>query len=243
MSPELKTNSSLGHKPTERWEFDGSVTEVFEDMLSRSIPQLDAMRDLVLQIGTRFVQPGTDIVDLGCARGDAMAQFLQNHRETNRFVGIEVSQPMLAVARNRFESLIESGTVDIREDDLRLIYPDVRASLTLCILTLQFVPLEYRLRVLEDAFKRTVPGGAFVLVEKILGADAQMNTLLVDLYYRHKRAMGYTQEEIDRKRLSLEGVLVPVTASWNEDLLRRAGFSRIECFWRVLNFCGWIATT
>jgi tRNA (cmo5U34)-methyltransferase len=243
MSPELEAVSSLGHTPAERWEFDESVTGVFDDMLRRSIPQLEVMRDLVFQIGTRFVQPETEIVDLGCARGDAMDQFIQSHQQTNRFVGVEVSGPMLAAARNRFRPLIESGVVDLRDDDLRIAYPSVRASLTLCVLTLQFVPLEYRLRVLEDAFKQTVSGGAFVLVEKILGADAQMDRLFVELYYRHKRAMGYTQEEIDRKRLSLEGVLVPVTAAWNEDLLRSAGFRRIECFWRCLNFCGWIATT
>ncbi|MGH3921557.1 MAG: hypothetical protein ACRDS1_01640 [Pseudonocardiaceae bacterium] len=42
----------------------------------------------------------------------------------------------------------------------------------------------------------------------------------------------YTQEEIDRKRLSLEGVLVPVTAKWNVEMLRAAGFQQVDCFWR-----------
>lgn len=43
------------------------------------------------------------------------------------------------------------------------------------------------------------------------------------------------------KRKSLEGVLVPITAKWNEELLESAGFSQIDCFWRCLNFAGWIA--
>jgi tRNA (cmo5U34)-methyltransferase len=34
---------------------------------------------------------------------------------------------------------------------------------------------------------------------------------------------------------------VPVTAAWNEDLLQQAGFRHVECFWRWLNFGGWIA--
>ena len=51
----------------------------------------------------------------------------------------------------------------------------------------------------------------------------------------------YTQEEIDRKRLSLEGVLVPVTAAWNEDMLRREGFRNVDCFWRWMNFAAWVA--
>ena len=56
-----------------------------------------------------------------------------------------------------------------------------------------------------------------------------------------KRTNGYSQEEVNRKRLSLEGVLVPVTAHWNEDLLRRAGFRDVECIWRCLNFAAWLA--
>mgnify|MGYP002682876247 CR=1 FL=1 len=49
------------------------------------------------------------------------------------------------------------------------------------------------------------------------------------------------RNEIERKRLSLEGVQVPVTARWNEDMLRSAGFDKIECFWRWMNFAGWVA--
>jgi tRNA (cmo5U34)-methyltransferase len=41
--------------------------------------------------------------------------------------------------------------------------------------------------------------------------------------------------------LSLEGVLVPVTAAWNEYLLRSAGFSHVDCFWRWMNFAAWVA--
>ena len=52
---------------------------------------------------------------------------------------------------------------------------------------------------------------------------------------------GYNQESIERKRLSLEGVLVPVTAGWNEDILHSAGFLHIDCFWRWMNFAGWMA--
>jgi len=236
-----QTISSLGHTPGERWSFDESVTAVFDDMLARSIPHIDQMREVVLRTGTCFVQPDTHIVDLGCARGEAMAPLVEKFGRTNRFVGVEVSQPMLTACRERFESFIQTGVVEIREDDLRTCYPPVHASITLCVLTLQFIPIEYRHRVLMDAFKHTASGGAFVLVEKVLGANSRTDKVLVECYHAYKRQMGYTQEEIDRKRLSLEGVLVPITADWNEELLHGAGFHHIECIWRYLNFCAWIA--
>jgi tRNA (cmo5U34)-methyltransferase len=64
---------------------------------------------------------------------------------------------------------------------------------------------------------------------------------MVELYHALKQSNGYSREDIDRKRFALEGVLVPVTARWNEELLRGAGFGEVDCFWRWMNFAGWVA--
>ena len=71
-----RTGSSLWHVPEGRWAFNESVTQVFDDMLHRSIPQNDAMRRAVFNVCRKFVQPGTDIVDLGCSCGEAVAPFV-----------------------------------------------------------------------------------------------------------------------------------------------------------------------
>ena len=60
-------------------------------------------------------------------------------------------------------------------------------------------------------------------------------------YYNMKKENSYSQKQIADKRKSLEGVLVPITAKWNENLLKECGFRQIDCFWRCLNFAGWIA--
>ena len=227
--------------PEGRWCFDASVTVVFEDMLARSIPQYDVMRAACFNLGSKYVQPKTDIVDLGCSRGDALAPFLDYFGAYNRHIGVDVSEPMLATARERFQGYLRTGIADIRNLDLRVAYPPVRASLTLAVLTIQFTPIEYRLRILRDIYRTTIPGGALILVEKILGSCAEIDGQMVKQYYALKASNGYSLEEIERKRLSLEGVLVPVTAKWNEEMLRMAGFNQIDCFWRWMNFSGWIA--
>jgi len=238
--------SSVGHAPGERWEFDADVTRVFDDMLKRSIPQLDVMRvavrDLVLPIIERF--PAHQLVDLGCSRGDALASVADQLPErptagTPKFVGIEVSPPMAAAARSRFAS---RGDVVIVEHDLRLgLPPEVRMpGAFLSVLTLQFVPINYRQRILRECARRLSPGGRLVLVEKVLGSGAELDAEMVALYHASKAAAGYSQDEIDRKALALEGVLVPVTARWNEELLRDAGFREVDCFWRWMSFAGWV---
>lgn len=214
---------------------------MFEDMLARSIPQYEVMRSLVFELGRRFVEPGTAVLDLGSSRGEALAPFVETFGDAVEYVGVEVSAPMLAACRARFEREIESGVMKLLDLDLRDAYPEVRTSLTLSVLTLQFTPIEYRTRIVQDVYDRTVDGGAFILVEKLLGTSARTERVMSEHYHELKRSNGYGQEEIERKKLSLEGVLVPVAADWNEDLLRRAGFDDVECIWRFLNFGAWLA--
>lgn len=236
------TATSLGHLPaTERWQFDESVTRVFDDMLARSIPQYDVMRETTYALARRYVQRGTHILDLGCSNGSALAPFLREFGADASYVGCEISEPMLDAAREQLAPYIAAGLVDIREWDLRRSIPRVYASVVLSVLTLMFVPINYRLRIVTDVYRYLKPGGAFVLVEKLLGASADINDAMVDEYHALKAAHGYTHEEITRKALALEGVQVPLTAHGNEDLLRAAGFEQVDCYWRWHNFAGWIA--
>jgi tRNA (cmo5U34)-methyltransferase len=236
----VQSPSSLGHFPGMKWSFDSEVTNVFEGMLRRSIPQYEVMRQTVFHVGCRFVQSGTHIMDIGSSRGDALAPYVSRFGD-RRYTAVEVSKPMLAVLKQRFQDKVERGLVDIRGRDVRDGYPKVETSVTLFVLSLQFTPIEHGQPILRDAFKSTVPGGVLVIIEKILGSSAELNASMVELYHAQKRQNGYTTDEIERKRLSLEGILVPVTARWNEELLRGAGFNEIDCFCRWMNFSGWIA--
>lgn len=233
--------------PNGRWQFDNDVTEVFDDMLERSIPQYDVMRDAVFAVAVPFQQDDLHIVDLGCSRGGAIAPFVEKFGAYNRYFLCDVSEPMLEAARERFRGFVigpmpgTQGIMKVENFDLRRGYPPVHACITLSVLTMQFAPIEYRQGIMRDVYKHTEPGGCFVLVEKVLGATAEIDELMVNIYYDMKRQNGYTEDQIQRKRLSLEGVLVPVTAAWNEELLRMAGFQHIDCFWRWFNFAGWLA--
>lgn len=228
--------------PGDKWKFDASVTAVFDDMLARSIPQYEVMRKACYDLACHYAQPHTIIADLGCSRGEAIAALVDKFGVHNRFVGIEVSAPMLEAARQNFQGLIDCNVVDIREWDLRRKdYPLSNVSVTLAVLTVQFVPIEYRLRLLRNIYQSLNSGGALILVEKVLGATADLDSVMVDTYYALKAQNGYSQEQIERKRLSLEGVLVPVTARWNEEMLVSCGFAEVDCFWRWMNFAGWIA--
>ncbi len=242
INPARPTPTSDTLLPDQRWSFDAAVAACYPDMLTRSIPHYAAMREIVTTLAARFVRPGTAIVDLGCSLGGAMRPLLDRFAGQVAFVGVDKSRPMLEEARTYLAPYLATGAVELREMDLTTAYPSVTASVTLAILTLQFIPIELRQQLLREMYTHTAPGGALIVVEKILGGNADLDDLLVDAYYGMKSESGYSAEQIAAKRRALEGVLVPLTATANEELLRGAGFAAVECCWRSLNFAGWIAT-
>lgn len=225
-------------RPGRKWRFNEAVATAFGDMLKRSIPQIEIMREACFEVGRRYVLPQTLVVDLGCSRGDALAPFVKAFPES-RFLGVESSKPMARVAEERFKG---NRNVGISPDDVRTVaFRGQDATLILSVLTLQFVPINARQEILREAYLGLRKGGALILVEKVLGNSFEIDAQMVAVYHDMKARNGYSREEIERKRLSLEGVLVPLTASWNEDLLRTAGFDKVDVFWRWMNFSGWVA--
>ena len=228
--------------PDGKWEFNQEVTNCFGEMLERSIPAYTDMRELVKRIGKRFVKRKTTIVDMGCSTGEAVQPFISAFGCQNQYKLYDVSEPMLEACREKFKGWINEGFLTVESFDIRNgLPPMLVTSLVLSVLTLQFTPIEYRQKIIQSVYDSLEPDGALILVEKVLGNDFTLDSMMVDEYYRIKAENAYTQEQISAKRKSLEGVLVPITAHWNEQMLRDAGFRHIDCFWRYLNFAGWVA--
>lgn len=219
-----------------KWEFDEEVAKCFDDMLERSIPDYDSMRRLVFDIGKRYAKRGKSVMDIGCSNGLAVTPFV--HNLDNHFLLCDVSEAFLEMCRETFK---DNKNVEIINHDLRNGVPKLECSLILSILTIQFTPIEYRQKIVKSIYDNLETGGAFIFVEKLLGSTYDIDSLLVDEYYSMKSEHQYTNEQIMTKRKSLEGVLVPVTEKWNLDLLKAAGFEKVECFWRYLNFAGYLA--
>lgn len=50
---------------------------------------------------------------------------------------------------------------------------------------------------------------------------------------------GVTDQTIPGEKWEFDA---SVTAAWNEEMLRNTGFVEVDCFWRWMNFAGWVAT-
>jgi len=208
------------------------------------------MRNLTSELAARRINevPATfpKVVDLGASRGSAIAALkAQDIKPSAEFWGLEESQPMLDVMRERFatDRYVFPTHCDLRHVTNNTAYglSPGGTSVIMSVLTLMFIPMEHRQRVLQVMYDALEPGGYFLYVEKILGSSARMNSILADGYYAMKARNGYTQEEIDTKKTSLEGVLVPLTYDMHLSMLKQAGFRHVDTYFRHYNFCGMLA--
>lgn len=203
------------------------------------IPDEKNFRELCFYLGNKFIQPYSEVVDLGCSRGDALAPFVRSSDDLVRFVGVDSSNSMLQEARKRFAG---DERVTLLRGDLIDFYPASDASLVLSIFALQFVPVVYRQRILRTIYNHLRPGGALIFAEQIDGDTYITKDLLIDTYHGLQTRNGYSAHDIEAERRSLDGFLIPVTAiQYEADFLPDAGFKHVECFWRSLNFAAWIA--
>lgn len=252
MAQHNKTNDkdkSIRHdntSPQGKWDFNEDVANVFTDMLERSIPDYHTMRKLVDKVAEHFIKPNTRFVDLGCANGLSAEGIIANHYKDVISYLSDVSEPMLEKCRERYKKQIADGYVHVTRLDLTkhaIGYGSFSkgCSVILSCLTLQFIPVEYRQGIIESVYSSLNKGGAFILVEKVLGNSSEIGNIFTSIYYNMKRENQYTEEQIAGKRKSLEGVLCPLTEEMNISMLKMAGFRKIDTFWKHLNFCGIIA--
>ena len=91
-------------KDMDKWVFNEDVTKVFEEMLTRSIPSYERMRQLVTEIAVYHIKNNTTrpVLDLGCSTGEQIKRIHQQLPHI-QFIGMEVSQPMVEKAEKTFQ--------------------------------------------------------------------------------------------------------------------------------------------
>jgi len=223
------------------FKFDKAVANVFDDMVSRSVPYYHEIQRMVTELVNDFAQENTNIYDIGCSTGTTIELLDKTLKQKNvTLVGIDNSEEMIKKAREKLEKNL-NHKFDLQFGDINSYLNLQNASAVLMVLTLQFVRPLYREKIAKNIFDSLNENGCLILVEKLTCKDTNFNRLFIEHYYDYKRRNGYSEIEITKKREALENVLIPYRIEENYELLYNAGFKQVEVFFRWYNFCGIIA--
>lgn len=231
------------------WRFDKGVADQFDEHFANSIPNYADLRRFVTEAAgwqiDRFANASQSphVVDLGASRGGALQPIVDRYGARARYTAVEIADPMRELLTERFDGYINAGIFKVRDDDLREGYPSEigMAHVVISVMTLMFVPIEHRQRLLMGIARQLHSGGILIIAEKVLPAGGELDQLMNETHLKGKVDRGYAEEEVRRKALSLEGVLVPLTARFNEELILQNGFSVIDVCWAYGPFRGWVA--
>ncbi len=220
------------------FEFNETVANVFQDMISRSVPGYALLLRMIGLYADIFVQPGSRVFDLGCSLGEASLVIADRADAVNcELVAVDSSPAMIEKCKQHepLQKNIEWRCEDIRQTEIS------NASMVVLNLTLQFLPPEERLTLLERIFHGLNSGGVLVLSEKVVFGEAAENKCMTELYQGFKKTMGYSDLEISQKRNALENVLIPDSEQQHLSRLKAIGFDEIyQCF-RAFNFISYLA--
>ncbi|MGI9322635.1 MAG: carboxy-S-adenosyl-L-methionine synthase CmoA [Pseudomonadales bacterium] len=228
------------HKAVEAFRFDAQVADVFQDMISRSVPGYAFFLDFIAVMSSRYARADTQCYDLGAALGASTLQIRRHSPASCRVIAVDNSEAMVERCRLNLAQDDAKPECEVRCEDIRDTLIE-KASIVALNFTLQFLPDEERLPILKTICAGMVPGGALLLAEKLRFADAGKQALMTDLHHEFKRCQGYSDLEIAQKRAALEEVLVPNTLDEHLHRLTEAGFAETQVCIQNLNFAGLLA--
>ncbi|HEY9050149.1 MAG TPA: carboxy-S-adenosyl-L-methionine synthase CmoA [Gammaproteobacteria bacterium] len=221
--------------------FDESVTRVFEDMISRSVPGYASILSMLPVLVRKYVQANSYCYDLGCSLGAASLSMRHAVNKTNvEIIAVDNSESMISKSRDYIAADKSTVPVNLQCADIRDVVIS-NASLVVMNFTLQFIQPEHRLDLMKNIYKGLNQGGAFILSEKIITEDAGQQNWMTELHHEFKRANGYSELEISQKRTALEKVLIPDTVEQHKQRLLDAGFSKVMLWFQCFNFVSLLA--
>jgi tRNA (cmo5U34)-methyltransferase len=195
--------------PAEEW---GSE-EFAQRYLSRadSYPRRDEGERALLE----FVPAGARrVLDLGTGDGRLLALVLG--AGPMRGVGVDVSEPMLRAAAERFGG--DARVELLRHDLVEPLPPLGRFDVVVSSFAIHHLEDDRKRALYGEIFDALEPGGLFANLEHVASPSARLNLAFI-------AAIGETPEEADPSDRTLD---VETQLAW----LRELGFDDVDCHWK-----------
>ncbi|ODV53823.1 class I SAM-dependent methyltransferase [Lysinibacillus fusiformis] len=221
-------------------EFNHTLANEYEKGIRRTLPSYEAMLRLIQTFYRSTLHEHADILVVGAGSGNEILQ-LADGRPHWSFTGIDPSESMLEIAKERLQSLPNDlsfyhGTL------LDTHLPAIKFDAASCVLVLHFIQsYEDKLSTLKEIWNHLQPGAPFVLVSKYGRPGTIETELQFDLWrsywLQHTKLSVADVAEMEKSIRALS--FMPEEAILT--LLHEAGFIKPSRFFATTLFGGWVS--
>lgn len=209
----------------QEWTFNTSgVADEFDAHVREQLPWYDLVTDAIVQIGRHYISEGGHVYDIGASTGNvgrALSETLAQRNAT--LIAIEAAPEMAA-------KYVGPGDLEVCRAET---YAYQQFDFCVSMLALMFVPPSEARSLLRRLVEAIKPGGALVVVERMLPPSGYLSIVTSRLTLSAKAAMGAPADQIIAKELSIAGVQRPINARMMREV------NAVEWF-RFGDFAGYI---
>ncbi|PXY40939.1 class I SAM-dependent methyltransferase [Flavobacterium cheongpyeongense] len=219
-----------------RERFDNDV-ERFSNLETGQVATIDATisLELITEASKRIVPNAAAILDIGCGAGNYTLKMLSKLPHLNCTL-VDLSLPMLDKAFERV-SAVTNGRVEVKQGDIRDVnLPENHFDIILAGAVL------HHLRDDEDwettftkLFNLLKPGGCLMISDLITQDTELLNEYMWKIYGDYLEGIGgaaYRQKVLDY----IEKEDSPRSMNYQLDLMKKAGFSKVEILHKNMCF-------
>lgn len=201
------------------------------------VPGLTALHRMAELLLAEAVPADGRVLVLGAGGGMELKAFA-DARPHWRLVGVDPSAPMLGLAE---QTLGATATrVELIEGDVDAAPAGPFDGAT-CLLTLHFMSPEQRLHVLRALRQRLAPGAPLVVAHHSFETTDAGKARWLRRYAAFAAPSGIPDAHAEASIAAMQQRLPVLAPEAEVELLRQAGFERVELFYAAFTFRGWVA--
>ena len=214
---------------------DAASVSRYQQTAQAKVPGMAALHRMTHVLLAESVPADGEVLVLGAGGGLELSAFAKAHAGW-RFVGVDPSAPMLALARETMGA--EASRAELVEGFIE--DAPVRAfDGATCLLTLHFLDRDARLQTLRELFQRLKPGGVLVVAHHSYAPEESLHWLRRSAAFAS--VSGVVGEQDEAGITAMAAKLPALSPEDDVALLSAAGFVDVELFYAALSFRGWVA--